>query len=68
MANGIKAVSEISNPRPKIPILIYTLYKTPGLEVAARLVGICQVIAKEDGPQSLLSAMEDQLSATNSPS
>src|SRR6266852_7042623 len=51
MANGIKAGSEISVARPKIPILMYTLYKTRELEVAAKLVGIRQVIAKEDGPQ-----------------
>jgi DNA-binding NarL/FixJ family response regulator len=68
VANGLKAGSEISNARPKIPILMYTLYKTRALEVAAKLVGIRQVIAKEDGPQSLLSAIEDELSDKNSPS
>jgi hypothetical protein len=47
---------------------MYTLYKTRALEVAAKLVGIRQVIAKEDGLQSLLSAIEDELSDKNSPS
>jgi DNA-binding NarL/FixJ family response regulator len=63
IANGIKASSEIASSRPNIPILMYTLYKTRELEVAAKLVGIRRVIAKEDGPQHLLSAIEDQLVA-----
>ena len=62
VANGIKAGSEISSSTPKIPILMYTLYKTRELEVAAKLVGIRQVISKEDGPQRLLNAMENELS------
>src|ERR1700736_2098750 len=63
IANGIKAGSEISSSMPTIPIVMYTLYKTPELEVAAKLVGIRQVVAKEDGPQHLLSAIEDALVA-----
>jgi DNA-binding NarL/FixJ family response regulator len=65
VANGIKAGSEISSSTPKIPILMYTLYKTRELEVAAKLVGIRQVISKEDGPQRLLNAMENELSDKN---
>lgn len=61
IANGIKAGSEIASSRPNIPILMYTLYKTRELEVAAKLVGIRHVIAKEDGSQHLLSAIEDEL-------
>jgi DNA-binding NarL/FixJ family response regulator len=63
VANGIKASSEISSFMPSIPIVMYTLYKTPELEVAAKLVGIRQVIAKEDGSQHLLSALEAELVA-----
>ena len=66
-ANGIKAASEISSSMPTIPILMYTLYRTPELEVAAKLVGIRQVIAKEDGWKCLLSAIETELLAKNSP-
>ena len=44
---------------------MYTLYKTRELEVAAKLVGIRHVISKEDGPQRLLSAMENELSDKN---
>ena len=66
-ANGIKAASEISSSMPTIPILMYTLYRTLELEVAAKLVGIRQVIAKEDGWKCLLSAIETELLAKNSP-
>jgi DNA-binding NarL/FixJ family response regulator len=63
VVNGIKAGSEISSSRPDTPVLMYTLYKTRELEVAAKLVGIRQVIAKEDGAQYLLRAIEDELVA-----
>ena len=66
VANGIKAGSEISSSTPNIPILMYTLYKTRELEVAAKLVGVRQVIAKDDGPHHLLSAMEYELAVKNS--
>ena len=63
VANGIKAGSEISTSKPDVPILMYTLYKTRELEIAAKMVGIRQVIAKEAGAQDLLSAIEDELVA-----
>jgi DNA-binding NarL/FixJ family response regulator len=61
VANGIKASSEISSSTPNIPIVMYTLYKTPELEVAAKLVGIRQVVGKEDGAKHLVSAIENEL-------
>ena len=66
VANGIKAGSEISRSMPTIPIVMYTLYVTPEIEVAAKLVGIRQVIGKEDGGRRLLSAIETEVLATNS--
>jgi DNA-binding NarL/FixJ family response regulator len=67
LVNGIKAASEISSSMPAIPIVMYTMYRTAELEVAAKLVGIRQVIAKEDGGKCLLSAIETELLAKNSP-
>ena len=61
VANGIKAGSEITSSMPRIPIVMYTLYKTPELEVAAKLVGIRQVVGKEDGAKHLVSAIETAL-------
>ena len=66
LVNGIKAGSEISHSMPAIPIVMYTMYRTEELEVAAKLVGIRQVIGKEDGGKCLLSAIETELLAKNS--
>ena len=66
IANGIKAGSEISSAMPTTPILMYTLFKTPELEVAAKLVGIRQVIGKEGGTEDLCSAIEKELASTHS--
>jgi len=66
VANGIKAGREISRSMPTIPIVMYTLYVTPEIEIAAKLVGIRRVIGKEDGGKYLLSAIETELLAKNS--
>ena len=66
LANGIEAGSEISDSMPTVPILMYTLYRTEELEVAAKLVGIRQVVGKEDGGKCLLSAIETELLAKDS--
>ena len=65
LANGIEAGSEISDSMPTVPILMYTLYRTEELEVAAKLVGIRQVVGKEDGGKCLLSAIDTELQAKN---
>jgi CheY-like chemotaxis protein len=65
-ANGIQAGSEICSAMPMTPILMYTLFKTPELDVAAKLVGIRQVIGKEGGAADLLSAIEAELASSNS--
>jgi DNA-binding NarL/FixJ family response regulator len=63
--NGIKAGSELSASMPNVPIVMYTLYKTPELEVAAKLVGIREVVGKEDGGRNLLGAIESARLPTN---
>jgi DNA-binding NarL/FixJ family response regulator len=65
LANGIEAGGEISDSMPTIPIVMYTMYRTDELEVAAKLVGIRQVIGKEDGGKCLLSAIDTELLAKN---
>jgi DNA-binding NarL/FixJ family response regulator len=60
-ADGLKAGSEIRMTMPTVPILMYTMYKTRALEVAAKMVGIRQVVGKEDGANQLLSAIESEL-------
>jgi DNA-binding NarL/FixJ family response regulator len=63
--NGIKAGSELSASMPNMPVVMYTLYKTPELEVAAKLVGIREVVGKEDGAKNLLGAIESALTPNN---
>ena len=66
IANGIQAGGEISRSMPTTPVVMYTLYVTPEIEAAAKLVGICRVIGKEDGGKYLLNAIETELLAKNS--
>ncbi len=61
ITNGIKAGGEICSLMPRTPVVMYTLHRTAELEVAAKLVGIRQVVAKEDGPKPLLNAIEAEL-------
>ena len=61
ITNGIKAGGEICSLMPRTPVVMYTLHRTAELELAAKLVGIRQVVAKEDGPKPLLNAIEAEL-------
>jgi DNA-binding NarL/FixJ family response regulator len=61
LSDGLQAATEIYRTMPSVPIVMYTLYKTSELEVAAKLAGVRCVVAKEDGVQNLLSAIEAEL-------
>ena len=63
LADGLEAASEICRTMPTTPIVMYTLYKSVQLEAAARLVGVRRVVAKEDGVEGLLHAIEAELVA-----
>ena len=60
-SDGLTAASDILRLMPSIPIVMFTLYKTDELEAAAKLVGVRRVIAKEDGVQTLLRAIDSEL-------
>jgi DNA-binding NarL/FixJ family response regulator len=60
-ANGLLAASEICKTMPAVPIVMYTLYKGVHLEAAAKRAGVRRVVAKQDGAQELLGAMEAEL-------
>ena len=60
-ADGLKAATQIVKSQPSLPIVMYTLYKSDDLEAAAKQVGVRQVVAKEDGAQTLLRAMDAEL-------
>jgi hypothetical protein len=46
---------------PRTPVVLYTLHRTAELGLAAKLVRIRQVVAKEDGLKPLLNAIEAEL-------
>jgi DNA-binding NarL/FixJ family response regulator len=61
IANGLQAAYEICRNLPATAIVMYTLYKSVQLESVARSAGVRRVIAKEDGVQGLLGAIEAEL-------
>jgi len=61
--DGLTAADGILKAMPEIPIVMFTLYKTDELEHAAMLMGIRCVIGKEDGVNTLLSAIESELNS-----
>ncbi len=58
---GLQTAVEIAAILPAIPIVMYTLYKTDGLERAAKSVGVRSVVAKTDGIRDLLRAIDAEL-------
>jgi DNA-binding NarL/FixJ family response regulator len=66
-SDGLTAATQLNRIMPSVPIVMYTLYKTDELEAAAKLVGVRCVVAKEDGVQPLLSAIETELSKSRTP-
>ena len=57
-ANGIDAARTISQLRPGVPIVLFTLYASPALDVQAREAGVQRVISKSR-PETLLPAIEE---------
>ena len=64
LKDGLTAAAEIKKSMPALPIVMYTLYKTEELEAAAKRVGVCSVVAKEEGVQNLLRAIDAELPAS----
>ena len=59
--DGLQAADRILKVLPDVPVVMFTLYKTEELERAARQVGVCCVVGKEEGVHTLLHAIESQL-------
>ena len=59
--NGLMAANEIFRTMPTVPIVMYTLYKTDEVEATAKLVGIRNVVGKEEGAHTLVKAIETEL-------
>src|ERR1700687_5708409 len=63
LSDGLHAASKISSAMPATPMVLYPLYKSVELEAVAKLAGVRRVVAKEDGVQTLLAAIEAELMA-----
>ena len=63
LMDGLRAATEICRNLPTTPIVMYTLYKSLELEVAAKLAGVRRLVGKEDGIQTLLATIEAELVA-----
>src|SRR3984957_2396731 len=61
VANGLQAAYEIGRNLPTTPIVMYTLYKDEQLESVAKSAGVRRVVAKEDGVNELLGAIEAEV-------
>lgn len=59
--DGILAAGEITKAMPGMPILLFTLYNTPGLEHEAKKAGIRTVVDKKDASKLLLGSIERML-------
>ena len=56
--NGFEAAARISELLPDVPILLFTLYASPQVEMQAARVGVQRVISKATGYQ-LVPAIEE---------
>ncbi len=63
-SDGWVAADGIFRVLPDVPIVMFTLYKTDELEHAANLIEIRCVVGKEEGVQTLLSAIDNELSGS----
>jgi DNA-binding NarL/FixJ family response regulator len=48
--NGLHAAREISQLLPSVPIVLYSMYATPQVELEAKKVGIRAVVPKTEAP------------------
>ena len=61
LTDGLRAAQEIVRNSPTTPIVMYTLYKDEQLESVARSAGVRRVVAKADGVNELLGAIEAEV-------
>jgi len=59
--DGIRASRAISAAMPTVPILMHTLHYSPHLVLEAQKAGVRRVVAKADGGDELLAAIEELL-------
>ncbi len=59
--NGLHAAREISQLLPSVPIVLYSMYATPQVELEAKKVGIRAVVSKTEAHRLLMPTIETVL-------
>jgi DNA-binding NarL/FixJ family response regulator len=58
LLDGLHACTEILKTAPVVPIVIYTLHKTPDIDLEAKKAGAKAVVSKSDDPQVLVETLK----------
>ncbi len=66
LLDGLDAAREITRTLPSVPILLFTLYDSPEMTLAAKEAGVSRVLPKTASGLPLIQAVRDLLAA-NSP-
>ena len=66
LVDGLIASTRIAKSLPHIPILIFTIHKSPYIDTEAKKAGVRAVISKID-PEALLKAVEVRLGGNPNP-
>lgn len=63
LMDGLDAAREITRTLPSVPILLFTLYDSPEMTLAAKEAGVSRVLPKTASGLPLIQAVRDLLSA-----
>lgn len=63
LLDGLDAAREITRTLPSVPILLFTLYDSPEMTLAAKEAGVSRVLPKTASGLPLIQAVRDLLSA-----
>ena len=61
--DGLDAAREITRTLPSVPILLFTLYDSPEMALAAKEAGVSRVLPKTASGLPLIQAVRDLLAA-----
>ena len=63
LLDGLDAAREITRALPSVPILLFTLYDSPEMALAAKEAGVSRVLPKTASGLPLIQAVRDLLAA-----
>jgi len=63
LLDGLDAAREITRTLPSVPILLFTLYDSPEMTLAAKEAGVSRVLPKTASGLPLIQAVRDLLTA-----